>query len=49
LKKVYKYSPGADSKNDSPDANGITDAMVDFSWERDVEGQVSSTHDAHLG
>ncbi|KAJ7630571.1 hypothetical protein FB45DRAFT_915903 [Roridomyces roridus] len=38
LKKQYKYiaPPNADTK---PDADGITAAMLDFSWERDVEAQ----------
>jgi hypothetical protein len=35
---VYQYK--APSTGDKPDENGITDAMLDFSWERDVEPQV---------
>ena len=41
LKKEYKYvQPAAAAKNETPDENGITDTMVDFSWERDIEAQV---------
>ncbi|KAJ7462750.1 hypothetical protein B0H11DRAFT_2054146 [Mycena galericulata] len=41
LKKVYKYiaPPVADDK---PDENGITETMLDFSWERDVEAQATT-------
>ncbi|KAJ7293202.1 hypothetical protein C8J57DRAFT_1268395 [Mycena rebaudengoi] len=39
LKKVYQYK--APSTGDKPDENGITDAMLDFSWERDVEPQAT--------
>lgn len=40
LKKEYKYvQPAAAAKNETPDENGITDTMVDFSWERDIEAQ----------
>lgn len=43
LKKEYKYvQPAAAAKNETPDENGITDTMVDFSWERDIEAQVRS-------
>ncbi|KAJ7225878.1 hypothetical protein GGX14DRAFT_422715 [Mycena pura] len=40
LKKEYRYqAPAATAENDKPDENGITDTMLDFSWERDVEPQ----------
>ncbi|KAF9056680.1 hypothetical protein BJ165DRAFT_1435570 [Panaeolus papilionaceus] len=36
LKKQYKYvAPTAEKE--TPDADGITQSMLDFSWERDVE------------
>lgn len=40
LKKVYKYVQPAGAKDEKPDENGVTDAMFEFSWERDVEAQV---------
>jgi template-activating factor I len=41
LKKVYKYSPPADkTANSQADANGISDAAVDFEWETDVTTEV---------
>lgn len=40
LKKVYKYTLPPNAKDDKPDADGVTEWMVDFSWERDVEPQV---------
>jgi len=36
LKKEYKYKPAAEASNE-PDENGITEAMVKFDWETDVE------------
>ncbi|KAF7306606.1 SAC domain-containing protein [Mycena indigotica] len=40
LKKEYKYNaPPPNAENDQPDENGITETMLDFSWERDVEAQ----------
>jgi len=36
LKKEYKYVPPPAAADEKPDADGITDSMVDFSWERDV-------------
>ncbi|TFL06497.1 hypothetical protein BDV98DRAFT_559516 [Pterulicium gracile] len=36
LKKEYKYTPPTASADDKPDEDGITDAMLDFSWGRDV-------------
>ena len=40
LKKEYKYIPHPEAPSETPDENGITDSMVDFSWERDVEPTV---------
>ncbi|KAK0208445.1 hypothetical protein DFS33DRAFT_445049 [Desarmillaria ectypa] len=37
LKKEYKYIPPPAVADDKPDENGITDTMLDFSWERDIE------------
>ncbi|KAJ7456603.1 hypothetical protein FB451DRAFT_1098750 [Mycena latifolia] len=37
LKKEYKYKAPANVADDKPDENGITETMLDFSWERDVE------------
>jgi len=40
LKKEYKYSaPAPNAENDKVDENGISNTMLDFSWERDVEAQ----------
>ncbi|GLB36460.1 putative nucleosome assembly protein (NAP) family protein [Lyophyllum shimeji] len=36
LKKEYKYVPPPAAADEQPDADGITDSMLDFSWERDV-------------
>ncbi|KAJ7102288.1 hypothetical protein B0H15DRAFT_875671 [Mycena belliarum] len=36
LKKVYKYNAPSVA-DDKPDADGVTETMLDFSWERDVE------------
>lgn len=41
LKKEYQWAPGPAAGEEKPDADGLTDSMVDFSWERDVEPQVS--------
>jgi template-activating factor I len=41
LKKEYKYVPASTGESDTPDENGITDAMLDFSWDRDVKISVS--------
>lgn len=39
LKKEYKFIvPPVDEK---PDADGVTESMLDFSWERDVKPSVS--------
>ncbi|KAL0576577.1 hypothetical protein V5O48_005409 [Marasmius crinis-equi] len=37
LKKEFKYAPGDAAAEDKADAEGITEAMLDFSWERDVK------------
>jgi template-activating factor I len=37
LKKEYKYNAPKPEDGDKPDEDGVTDAMLDFSWERDVE------------
>ncbi|KAJ6574711.1 hypothetical protein B0H19DRAFT_609427 [Mycena capillaripes] len=37
LKKEYKYNTPPAVTEDKPDENGITETMLDFSWERDVE------------
>jgi len=39
LKKVYKFIPPPAAKDETPDEHGITDSMLDFDWERDVEPQ----------
>ena len=41
LKKEYQWAPGPAAAEEKPDADGLTESMVDFSWERDVEPQVS--------
>jgi hypothetical protein len=42
LKKEYKYVPPPAASDEQPDADGITDSMLDFSWIRDVQPSVSS-------
>ncbi|KAG9087075.1 hypothetical protein FS749_003189 [Ceratobasidium sp. UAMH 11750] len=39
LKKSYGYTlpPETTAKSTTPDENGVTDIMVDFDWERDIE------------
>ncbi|KAF7320035.1 SAC domain-containing protein [Mycena kentingensis (nom. inval.)] len=40
LKKEYKYlAPEPNAEKDKVDENGISETMLDFSWERDVEAQ----------
>ncbi|KAJ7275406.1 hypothetical protein B0H12DRAFT_1087120 [Mycena haematopus] len=39
LKKEYKYNAPPGAADEKPDADGITESMLDFSWERDVEPQ----------
>lgn len=36
LKKEYKYVAPLAAAGETPDADGITDSILDFSWERDV-------------
>jgi len=36
LKKEFKYVPHPAATEDKPDADGITESMLDFSWERDI-------------
>jgi template-activating factor I len=36
LKKEFKYVPPPAAAQDKPDADGITESMLEFSWERDV-------------
>lgn len=40
LKKEYKYIPPPAAADDTPDEDGVTESMIDFSWERDIEIQV---------
>jgi hypothetical protein len=42
LRKVYKYVPPAGAKNEKPDAEGITEAMLDFDWGTHVDMPVSN-------
>lgn len=45
MRKEFKYvKPDVDESKESPDENGITESMIDFSWERDVKPGVSSVH-----
>jgi len=37
LKKEYKYNTGPAAPDETPDADGLTPSMLDFSWERDVK------------
>jgi len=37
LKKEYKYLAPPAAANEKPDADGLTESMFDFSWERDVK------------
>ncbi|KAG5654037.1 hypothetical protein H0H81_008053 [Sphagnurus paluster] len=36
LRKEFKYVPPPAAADETPDADGITDSMLEFSWERDV-------------
>jgi template-activating factor I len=50
LKKVFKYNAPPTVANDIPDEDGITKAMLEFSWERDVEAlptKITWKDDAH--
>ena len=40
LKKEYKYVPPPVESDEKPDEDGITDSMLEFSWDRDVEPTV---------
>jgi len=44
LRKEYKFVPSPASSNETPDADGITPSMLDFSWERDVVPQKTTVH-----
>ncbi|KIK71359.1 hypothetical protein GYMLUDRAFT_90335 [Collybiopsis luxurians FD-317 M1] len=37
LKKEYKHVPSPAAADETPDADGLTESMLDFSWERDVK------------
>jgi template-activating factor I len=41
LSKEYKYVPPPTAANEKADENGITESMVDFSWDRDITMTVS--------
>jgi len=50
LKKVYQHKAPPAVANDTPDEDGITQTMLDFSWERDVEllpTKITWKDDAH--
>ncbi|KAF8213464.1 hypothetical protein K438DRAFT_1804026 [Mycena galopus ATCC 62051] len=40
LKKEFKYNAPPSAADEKPDEDGITESMLDFSWERDVEAQI---------
>ena len=40
LKKVYKYIAPPSAKDEKPDEDGITESMLEFDWDRDVETEV---------
>lgn len=42
LRKEYKFSPPANTEEDKPDENGITDAMLHFDWSEHVKPSVSA-------
>ncbi|KAJ8596512.1 hypothetical protein M405DRAFT_152033 [Rhizopogon salebrosus TDB-379] len=44
LKKEYKYVPPPAASDEQPDADGITDSMLDFSWIRDVQPSATAIH-----
>lgn len=44
LKKEFKFVPPPSAVDDKPDENGITESMVDFSWERDIVPSVRPLH-----
>ncbi|KAF7789201.1 hypothetical protein EIP86_000140 [Pleurotus ostreatoroseus] len=39
LKKEYKFIPPPAAADEKPDADGVTQSMLEFSWERDVEAK----------
>ena len=39
---MYKYVPPAGTQDEKADADGITESMLSFDWERDVEMPVSN-------
>lgn len=41
LKKAFKYVPPEGAADETPGEDGLTDSMIDFNWERDVESKVS--------
>jgi len=41
LKKEYKYIVPPAAADEKPDDDGITESMLDFSWERDVKGSTT--------
>jgi len=41
LKKEFKYVPPPAAVDEKPDEDGVTESMLDFSWERDVEPKVT--------
>ncbi|KAF8078308.1 hypothetical protein FPV67DRAFT_1571097 [Lyophyllum atratum] len=49
LKKEFKYVAPPAAADEKPDADGITDSMLEFSWERDVvpSGQKINWKDAN--
>lgn len=44
LSKDYKYVAPPTASDDKPDENGVTETMVDFSWDRDIQLSVSFKH-----
>ena len=40
LKKQYKYVPPPVEVEEKADADGITESMLEFSWERDAQPEV---------
>lgn len=42
LKKEYKFIPPPAAADEKADADGVTQSMLEFSWERDVEAKVSN-------
>jgi template-activating factor I len=47
LKKEFKYVPPPSAQNDVPGPDGITEAMIDFSWDRDVAISVGDLLRSH--